>query len=602
VGCALTLLATACVHVLAWRSDGDDERLAREGPPKKKDEKKPARRLPKVLNVEEAKVALARVQVRAYLLEEIQGNTYVAVIETGGKLRRKPIDKVGFDEPLATRVLPLRMAVVAAAFPYKAQVREFRDKLALGSDEEVLALAAFRFLGVTVERRELDAEGRPVVGEGGRWRKLDLEEDFAPYAFATGRDFEPEDAELAPVSVRGLVMPRLRQARRPARPEKDGEDDSAQDAPSQYPVIERDLEKLAPALEKLRPPSARFGDLGGRFDPFGGVAPPREGKGEAKPQQKKPLPEHCLVRVVDVTVQPGRAYEYRLKVRMANPNFGHTGAPSADLEALESAECSSQKLVLRLDPELCYYAVNQEAVAKYEAEKYADRYSKDASLDPYRMTFFQAHRWVELARLPTVPGWQGFSGLPRMEPVWVSRPVGEWVIAERFPVYRGEVVGRPERVSVPYWESGREDFVLAREPTKLEIELSVFRGLPGSQELARKVKPNEPRVPFDFGHERNDSRETLLVDFDSGRPRSVWVGDVSKGRRALRRIEDEWAGEALLLSPDGKLLLRETRLDAADEDRIERLKAARGRIHALEERDREAQQPRRKGRLKVFPP
>src|SRR5438067_13193903 len=33
------------------------------------------------------------------------------------------------------------------------------------------------------------------------------------------------------------------------------------------------------------------------------------------------IPEKALVRFMDVTVKPGFAYEYRIKVRMANPNY-----------------------------------------------------------------------------------------------------------------------------------------------------------------------------------------------------------------------------------------------------------------------------------------
>src|SRR5262249_8655340 len=35
---------------------------------------------------------------------------------------------------------------------------------------------------------------------------------------------------------------------------------------------------------------------------------------------KAPL-DHCLIRFVDVTLEPGKTYKYRFKVRMMNPNY-----------------------------------------------------------------------------------------------------------------------------------------------------------------------------------------------------------------------------------------------------------------------------------------
>src|SRR5262249_33255667 len=158
------------------------------------------------------RVALARVQVRTYLMDYDDKRTYVYVLECEGKgnktdrdlsaptkadkdpggkkLRQTPIDRVKDSDVLATQVQPTRMAIVAGAFPYKKQVEEFRSRLGLRSDEEVLAeqaqekdrdgraRPAFRFLGVIVERRELDADGAPAAGKDGQWRKLDLEKDY----------------------------------------------------------------------------------------------------------------------------------------------------------------------------------------------------------------------------------------------------------------------------------------------------------------------------------------------------------------------------------------------------------------------------------------
>ena len=38
--------------------------------------------------------------------------------------------------------------------------------------------------------------------------------------------------------------------------------------------------------------------------------------------QARALPDYCLLRFPDFTVAPGQTYEYRVRVRMANPNYG----------------------------------------------------------------------------------------------------------------------------------------------------------------------------------------------------------------------------------------------------------------------------------------
>ena len=112
------------------------------------------------------------------------------------KLKPKPMDKADKNDHLALQTVPVRMAIIAAAFPYKKQVEEFRTRLGVKTNEEVLTEGsmerdkdgnpqfAFRFLGVLVERRELDADGAPVEGKDGQWRQLDLNEDYKPYVVA----------------------------------------------------------------------------------------------------------------------------------------------------------------------------------------------------------------------------------------------------------------------------------------------------------------------------------------------------------------------------------------------------------------------------------
>ena len=179
------------------------------------------RRVPKVLNIDEAVIKLARMQIQTYIIEnnriyvlkgekgsarEGQGKNLGMMMGGGPKgsgpkgpggrgfgLRGRPgaggddekkptkqlisikiedVEKHN-DVTLAEQLRPLRMAIIAASFPYKAQVEEFRAKLALRGSNEVLAengvskiggriRPSFYFSGVDVERRELDGDGNPV--------------------------------------------------------------------------------------------------------------------------------------------------------------------------------------------------------------------------------------------------------------------------------------------------------------------------------------------------------------------------------------------------------------------------------------------------------
>jgi hypothetical protein len=68
--------------------------------------------------------------------------------------------------------------------------------------------------------------------------------------------------------------------------------------------------------------------------------PPAVAKPRKAPPPKAPpapaappafVPDHCLLRVIDVTVQPGKVYPYRLRVRMANPNYGRQDVAAPEL-------------------------------------------------------------------------------------------------------------------------------------------------------------------------------------------------------------------------------------------------------------------------------
>src|SRR5262249_48975925 len=105
------------------------------------------------------------------------------------------------------------------------------------------------------------------------WKELDLEGSYKP-VLASMVGPEPDPAPLKKVTFPGLVMVRPSLAR-------------GDYPPVQLPSLEKTLRAMANA-----------------------------------PQDEVVIPDHCLVRLVDVTAEPGARYEYQTQVRMANPNFG----------------------------------------------------------------------------------------------------------------------------------------------------------------------------------------------------------------------------------------------------------------------------------------
>jgi hypothetical protein len=360
---AAALVALASVGALPIPAAGQAPREARRG-------------APHVLKPVESSAGVALVQVRAYCLEA-GGNTPIVYVPDdeektrgsaeGKRLQRSlrpgaaraaakalpfsaalpdmlgdlgqdrklipvSVDKLGQGPAIrpAEQVLPVRMAVIAASFPYKAQVEEFRAKLRLPSAAAVLeerdadGLPTFRFLGVRVERRTLGADGKPLTP----WAEVDVAAAYKPYLLLTGQRFEPEEPPaLERVIFPGLVMPKLLAFR-----------------PHQYLPVEMRLKTLRKAMEQAPnslPAAPAVVDVPpGIAKPRPDPLPPAVAKPRKAPAAKAPpaadpsaalLPDYCLLRVIDVTVQPGKVYQYRLRVRMANPNYGRKNVASPKL-------------------------------------------------------------------------------------------------------------------------------------------------------------------------------------------------------------------------------------------------------------------------------
>jgi hypothetical protein len=266
-----------------------------------------------------------------------------------------------------------------------------------------------------------------------------------------------------------------------------------------------------------------------------GIGPGQPGYDPSQPLE---LPEHCLVRLIDVTVKPGKTYEYRMQVRMANPNHNRRDVASVSYAELpELLSDWSSSVSVAVPHELRYYAVDQKEIDKSEGvRKYVGTYTADIpAFRRERQIMLQVHRWLDAVRLN-----------PDSAPLLI----GAWTAAERVPVYRGEYVGRKERTELPVWRFSREEFVIATDTSTSKFRKGV-------------------EVPFGF-EEGGTQPESILVDFHQGR--------VDYLRNGGAKVTDDSGLEALLLNPDGRLLLLEGARDQADEQRKERLKKVRTHI------------------------
>jgi hypothetical protein len=505
------------------------------------------------------------------------------------KMELVPIEKLGDMANIkpAQTVRPLRMAVLALSFPYEAELKEYMRTLRLGSYNAVLGepseeveegqqgkLPAFRFLGVNVERRIVDVTGKPLTNQHNRakdgWEKIDVETSFKPWVMVSGKRIQQDEKDLDPIELDGLVMPRLLQARE-----------------GQYRMIERELPLITDTLEKLKKvkpdqpialPQQFNQDTLNVFSKSGAVStkagpagvgkvtnPGAQGSEAFRPNltttgpndKNAPAPvtpHHCLIRLVDVTIKPGTIYQYRVQVRMANPNFKRTDvanpkyAEHPELGQVEVNVDGKKEWVhedrwyqlpdnVSVPPERLYYAVDQKQLDLKDTNLAKD-YRCVGFSTPYdskHQAVFQIHRWLE----DVAPTKREFT------------PVGEWGVAERIVVNRGEYIGRPVRIEVPVWMSDLDGFHLA------------------ANNLAnRRING----IEVDFGSPVN---EAILVDYEGGKLEHQRPGGV--------KVQEDTTVETLILSSDGRLLAHDSRSDTNNAERKNRVQAWRDRIKDVKE-------------------
>lgn len=493
------------------------------------------------------------------------------------------------EELTARQPLPLRVAVIGGSFPYREQLKEFQRKLRLPDINAVLEETfpekedkSFAFLGVRLQRVEVDADGNNV----GDWTEIPVAETYRLWLKHTYIPFQPEDPQYEFVKIDGLMTPLLREFLGNKRVDPTMEmpgmlllgfgsqasggqaqapDDGESPSKSNYPDVAAQLPKIQETLAKLRGAEAELSRIAkpkakndfSALDPFhlNAAAPAEEAKrpngfDAQKEGQDLTVPDHALVRLVDVNLEPGKRYRYRLKIQMANPNHEREDVASPEYKmrkTLESDDWYEIKQTVGLPPELRYYVVDEKKAqratsrdikimrlqSKIMGQKTSAQYRMWTARGPSAdQVVFQFHRWLETVSL----------GGKDSDLV----PVGQWAVADRVFVSRGEYVGRPVRIDLPIWKYMQNAYVLPAEPQ------------PG---VPRRFWSTGFKVDFGFD---SSPRDTVLVDFQDGRTE-----------------EDNCRTEVLMLSPDGKLLARNDAKDTADEERQERRAKVLDRVEAV---------------------
>ncbi|MBL8797211.1 MAG: hypothetical protein JNM56_25135 [Planctomycetia bacterium] len=471
---------------------------------------KPKRHNPAVLAPVELQADLLRTAVKQHMHSLVGNQTKVAILVDGGgqrKLEYMDLNKLPAGAKLAETIKPQRMIVVSAAFPYRQQLDLCRAAMQLSSLAELASdLNRPRFLPLQVRRRTLDGSAKVLED----WSELNP----APYReLMVAAVSNPEADDLKKVTFPAFAMDRPALARGAYPPLRLSTLNRAAQALADESRVKPACAVLAPALAK------------------------DDRQPDALPKSSAPgpilVPEQCLVRVLDVTVQPGLIYQYQVRVRLANPNFGKpdlvVDPAMAAVAELAGAWAPERPVSVPVSGETFVYGVELDNREFMERAKADPRLLGDKDA-----TFVQVHRWLETAAVDPANA-------------NTSVPVGDWVTAT-MPVRRGEFIGRKEPVEVATWYPTLERFALA-------VPIPPAPANP----LLKPVAP--PRgLAIDF------STDDLLVDWHGGRI----VHALRLDEKSIVDVREDANAELLILSADGKLRVRHSRADMREPSRVQR--------------------------------
>lgn len=510
-------------------------------------------------------------------------------------VKLKEIDKALKDGKVpALTVIPLRLVTIHAVVPYKAQLAELKRALRLNSDADARIWGPW-YDGYEVQRRV----SKFIAGE---WKVVQdwPEKPLKPDDTSGNYKFEEKYIEkidtrkvadhfdegyipyfLKPEYMLAMPLPAL-----------------AKDLNVKYPEIklkdiDDNIEKLRKADLKVVSPSdfaqrvngtkpksslyknqssqldrfglddGQFGTLGpgalqpGGMGPMlpmpgpggpgalqpptpGGTAPgrPLDGFGVANTTEREV--ENFLLRFVDCDVEPGYRYEYRVRLRMLNPNYKQDALVAVPEYAKDAYKVLFSNWI-KIDRSVEVPA--ESFLYAHDVKTY--REATDSALKDQKELLAKVQVKDHQAVLQTVT----WMAAIRLDNSSNREPVGTWVVAET-PVSRGEYIGRKQYVKLPLWSSAASQYQL--------------------REVTDKVLPKAKEQPkgwlVDF-----TPNKSILVDFEGGRVKGKSAYRFDAGGQLIPqprdKIEDDAATELLILRPDGKVVVRNSAIDEADENR-----------------------------------
>ena len=490
----------------------------------------------------------------------------------------------------AIDVKAVRIAEIAATFPLKQQMEEYRTRLRLPEGQYEMPY----FSGVEVERRE-----KLTDGKWSEYKGVDVRKDYDMYRNLSFNQFETDDDRWL-----DLVQIQMSMAGKPVSPVYWKRPKAVFEG--MYPNLEEGLAKVQDRLKQAETsktlqeqrkkrkslldrnededqPGAALGMAPGMMPggspgmPGGGSPPMGSGSsgfpgmpgagmkpgfpgmpGAGAPGMSSgasamadlPAPDDCIVRVMDFTLESGKTYQYRMRVKLRNPNYMRSDV---------AQESYAKEEELRPDPES--WRELPPVTSPLEQFMYAALPVVNEGLVPEtdrNKAFLEIHHWVEKT---TVGGG--------------DVDVGEWVVVPRHKISRGDFIGRDTLVQgVPTWNRSihGSDFLhdqstqasgkATGEPAVM-VNLVARRGTTPVQFILADFEG-----PY-FLHER--------VERKDGRTSTTRIEDPKRPALNAKQDPDTWT-ESLILTTDGRLLARNSASTEIDPERKERLKAYDARV------------------------
>jgi len=251
-------------------------------------------------------------------------------------------------------------------------------------------------------------------------------------------------------------------------------------------------------------------------------------------------PYEAVIRFIDPDVSPGKTYRYTIQVRIANPNFGKKTevafAALAEMKELKPAP-PVETPAISIPTEYFFYAIDQ----KPENPKVPGG-SDDKDLKSDQVAI-QIHRWVSAA------GDRESAA---------ENVIGDWAIAERLLLHRGDAVGRMVNIEIPVWDKKRGAYdlgttVAVAEKVKKAIvqpPKNLIRPPLRKEKDEMNVEQVSAGIPIDFAE---TTPPAVLIDFDGGKKNISFHGTT---------VRDDSASNLLILRSDGRLIVRNNRDDS----------------------------------------